>query len=252
MGLANVSHRRHDEARAVTARSQANLLKVPRRLAALIVTRRSLYGRHLLLSIDCGVLEQATALRSDLRALRHGHINGELAGAISANGRAGLAMHVAKRQVFWRRITSRALIFFVNDPALSLDTDQYWKGSMIRFTGLLCLLLSVLSGPALAGSCVVPYIRTIDNQTANGTMYVVSGKRCSIVLLRSAGPMHSAKLVSRPSNGSVSIDGGRVVYVSSAGYVGDDHFTYARQGLNALNQPVTRTINVNVKVSARL
>ena len=123
---------------------------------------------------------------------------------------------------------------------------------MIRFAVLLCLMLSGLSGPALAGSCVVPYIRTLDNQTVSGTMYVVSGKQCSIVLQRSAGPIHGVKLVSRPSKGSVSINGGRVVYVSSAGYVGDDHFTYARHGLNALNQPITRTVDVNVKVSARL
>ena len=123
---------------------------------------------------------------------------------------------------------------------------------MIRTTGLLCLFLSGLSGPALAGTCVVPNIRTLDNQTVNGTMYVVSGKRCSIVLIRSAGPIHSANLVARPSNGSASISGGRVVYVSRPGYVGDDHFSYARQGMNALNQPVTRTVDVNVKVSAKL
>jgi len=130
--------------------------------------------------------------------------------------------------------------------------DQKWEAGVVRFTGLLCLLLPLLSGPALAGSCVVPSIRTLDNQTVNGTMYVASGKRCSIVLQRSPGPTFSATLVTRPSKGSVSITGGRVVYVSSAGYVGDDHFTYARQGLNAHNQPVTRTVDVNVRVSARL
>jgi hypothetical protein len=123
---------------------------------------------------------------------------------------------------------------------------------MIRLAGLLCLLLLAPSGPALAGSCVVPFIHAIDNQTVNGTMYVASGKRCSISLLRSPGPIHSVKLISRPSKGSVSINGGQVVYVSSTGYVGDDQFTYARQGLNALNQPITRTVVVNVKVSARL
>jgi hypothetical protein len=117
---------------------------------------------------------------------------------------------------------------------------------------MLCLLLSVLSGPALAGSCAVPYIPTLDNQTVQGTMYVVSGKQCSIGLARSSGPMYSVKLVSRPGKGSVSINGDRVVYVSSAGYVGDDHFTYAREGLNTRNQPITRTIVVNVKVSAQL
>jgi hypothetical protein len=155
---------------------------------------------------------------------------------------------------YWPNITSRGADLFVNDPAalIFLNADQYWKGSMIRFAGLLCLLLSVLSGPALAGSCVVPHIRTLDNQTVNGTMYVVSGQRCSIVMVLSPGPVHGAKLVSRPSHGSVSIDGGRVVYASSAGYIGDDHFTYARKGLNPLNQPVTRTVDVNVKVSARL
>ena len=66
------------------------------------------------------------------------------------------------------------------------------------------------------------------------------------------GPIHSARLLSRPSKGSVSIDGNRVVYTSTAGYVGDDHFTYARQGLNTRNQPITRTVVVNVKVSAQL
>ena len=123
---------------------------------------------------------------------------------------------------------------------------------MIRFAGLTCLLLSVLSGPALAASCVVPFIRTLDNQTVTGTMYVVSGKRCSIILQRSAGPILGVKLVSGARNGSVSINGGHVVYVSSAGFVGDDHFTYARHGMNALNQPITRTVDVNVKVSTQL
>src|SRR4051812_15837136 len=64
--------------------------------------------------------------------------------------------------------------------AALLDADQSGEESLIRFAGpgLLCLVLSV-SGPASAGSCVVPYIRTLDNQTVNGTMYVVSGKHCS-------------------------------------------------------------------------
>ena len=123
---------------------------------------------------------------------------------------------------------------------------------MIRIIGILCLWLLALSGPALAGTCVVPYIPTLDNQTVVGTMYAVSGKRCSIVSLRSPGPVHSAHLVARPSNGSVSINGGSVVYVSRPGFVGEDRFSYARKGLNALNQPVTRTVDVNVKVSARL
>jgi hypothetical protein len=63
------------------------------------------------------------------------------------------------------------------------------------------------------------------------------------------GPIHSARLLSRPSKGSVSIDGNQLVYTSNAGYVRDDHFT---QGLNTRNQPITRTVVVNVKVWAQL
>jgi hypothetical protein len=101
----------------------------------------------------------------------------------------------------WPKITSWALIVCVKRSCLSLGADQHWKGNMIKVAGL-CLLLSVLSGPALAGSCVVPVIRELDNQTVNGTMYVVSGKRCGVGLLLSVGPIHSAKLVSRPARGA--------------------------------------------------
>ena len=122
---------------------------------------------------------------------------------------------------------------------------------MIRSLAIVCLWLLATLSPALARSCMVPNIRTLDNQTVSGFMYATSGKRCSIVVNRSHGPMHSARLVSSPSNGSVSVSGGRVVYTSRAGYVGDDRFVYSRQGLNALHQPITRTVEVTVKVAAR-
>jgi hypothetical protein len=83
-------------------------------------------------------------------------------------------------------------------------------------------------------------------------MYAASGKRCSITVMRTPGPVFSARVVTQPSNGRVSINGNRVVYLSRPGYVGDDRFVYARQGLDAINRPITRTVDVNVKVSSRL
>jgi hypothetical protein len=118
--------------------------------------------------------------------------------------------------------------------------------------GIFCFWLLAISGPALASSsCAVPNIRTLDNQTVYGTMYAVSGKRCSITLLRTGGPIQSTRLVAQANNGSVSVSGNRVIYVSRSGYAGDDHFVYARQGMDMMNRPITRTVDVSVKVAAQ-
>ena len=42
------------------------------------------------------------------------------------------------------------------------------------------------------------------------------------------------------------------VYLSRPGYVGDDRFVYVRQGQDAINRPITRTVDVSVKISSRL
>ena len=122
---------------------------------------------------------------------------------------------------------------------------------MIRTTGFLCFWLLAISGPALASPCVVPFIRTLDNQTVQGNMYASSGKRCSIILVRSRGPILSTRLVAQASHGNVSVQGNRVVYVSSPGYAGEDHFAYAKQGFDALNRPITRTVEVTVRVAEK-
>ena len=122
---------------------------------------------------------------------------------------------------------------------------------MIRTVGLLCFWLLAISGPALARPCIVPFIRTLDNQTAQGNMYATSGKRCSIILLRSRGPIHSTRLVAQASHGRVSVEGNRVVYVSSPGYAGEDHFAYAKEGLDPINRPITRTVEVTVRVAEK-
>ena len=80
-------------------------------------------------------------------------------------------------------------------------------------------------------------------------MFATSGRRCSIIVHHSHGPIFTTALVSNARNGSVAVAGGSVIYTSRA--VGDDEFTYARRGLNNLNEPIVRTINVTVKVAAK-
>ena len=83
-------------------------------------------------------------------------------------------------------------------------------------------------------------------------MFAVSVKPCSVIVLRSLGPVHGTRLVVPPGNGHVSISGNRVIYVSRPGYVGDDRFVYARDGMDAVNRPITRTVEMSVKVADHL
>lgn len=119
---------------------------------------------------------------------------------------------------------------------------------MIKIASLAALAVFVAS-VGTASACSVPFIRTLDNQTVDGSMTVRSGKNCRIVLARSHGPIYSAHIVQKPSNGTAQIDGGnRVIYKSRAGFVGSDSFTYARRGLDTRNNPVTRTVRIVVRV----
>jgi len=83
-------------------------------------------------------------------------------------------------------------------------------------------------------------------------MYAVSGLQCSIILRRSPGPVYTTRLLAPPKNGRVSISGNRIVYISTRGYSGDDRFVYVRQGLDTINRPISRTVEVNVKVASSL
>jgi hypothetical protein len=63
--------------------------------------------------------------------------------------------------------------------------------------------------------------------------------------------MLSAAVIDRPTNGTASVGAGnRIIYVSRAGYVGRDAFTYTRTGLNRHNDKVVRTVRVAVFVRA--
>ena len=113
------------------------------------------------------------------------------------------------------------------------------------------LFLLIVACPAEAArDCSVPRIRTLTNQTVDGNMTVKTGKRCSIVMLTSRGPTSGAKIVERPSHGSVSIGGqNRITYVSRAGFTGQDGFSYSRTGLDHLNNASERTVRVRVTVT---
>jgi len=115
---------------------------------------------------------------------------------------------------------------------------------------LLAISMIALSTSA-ASACRVPTIRTLDNQTVTGYMFALSGRPCSIIVRTTRGPISTASLVGNARNGTVKVSGGRIVYTSPQGFVGDDEFTYARSGLNNQNQPIVRTVNVSVKVSAK-
>lgn len=123
---------------------------------------------------------------------------------------------------------------------------------MMKVVGILLLGLVVLSTSASAStSCFVPRIRALNNQTVYGTMLAASGEQCQIRFNRSLGPIYSTIVVANARHGRVSLDGHKVLYVSQPGYAGEDHFTYARKGLNMRNRPITRTVEVTVRVAAR-
>jgi hypothetical protein len=112
-----------------------------------------------------------------------------------------------------------------------------------------CLLLTMV-GSASARNCTVPGFRTLDNQTVDGYMTVRTGKRCFIRMNRSPGPIFSAHIVARPAHGTLGVtSNNRIVYQSRRGYVGSDSFIYARRGLDTRNNPITRTMRIDVTVT---
>ena len=118
---------------------------------------------------------------------------------------------------------------------------------MLKLFILASLLLLTLSGQP-AQACVMPFVRSLHNQTVDGFMVVRPGKRCHITF-RSGGPTESTHIVQRPSHGSVSLGAiGRVTYQPHAGFAGNDMFIYQRRGLDARNNPSVRTVRVNVTV----
>ncbi|WP_316203484.1 MULTISPECIES: hypothetical protein [unclassified Bradyrhizobium] len=123
---------------------------------------------------------------------------------------------------------------------------------MIKAAALACVLAVAFSAGASAANCIVPPFSTLENQTAQGHMYAKTGKRCSIAVLHSRGPIFGVRVLSAASHGVVSVQGAQVVYVSKPGFVGEDHFAYVRHGADMLNRPVTKGVEVTVHVSQQL
>jgi hypothetical protein len=115
---------------------------------------------------------------------------------------------------------------------------------------MLAISMIALSTSA-ASACRVPFIRTLDNQTVTGHMFAISGRRCSIIVTFTRGPIFTTSLVSNAKNGTITVSSGQIIYTSRPGFVGEDEFSYARSGLNQQNQPIVRTINVAVRVAAK-
>jgi Bacterial Ig domain len=119
---------------------------------------------------------------------------------------------------------------------------------MLRSFLVLGLILISFSAPAFSADCSVPRIPTLDNQTVDGTMTVKAGKRCTIRLLASSGPMFSVDVVQKPANGTVTTSISSVRDTPKPGFTGTDSFTYARKGFTKLNQPSVKTVRIAVTV----
>lgn len=80
-------------------------------------------------------------------------------------------------------------------------------------------------------------------------MTVKAGATCSALHGGSFGPMLSTVIAKRPAHGSATVRySHNVVYLAPRGYTGSDTFTYVRRGLDNLNRPAVRTVNVLVTV----
>jgi hypothetical protein len=118
------------------------------------------------------------------------------------------------------------------------------------FVFFILMLTGMAVEAEAASSCSVPFIRTLNNQTVDGTMTMKAGKRCSITLARSSGPTFNVRIVAQPSHGSVRIQAPHYIfYQPRKGFVGSDSFTYARRGLDTRNNPITRTVRIAVTVT---
>ncbi len=98
-------------------------------------------------------------------------------------------------------------------------------------------------------SACFPFIRFVDNGTADGQMVVKSGGSCTISF-NSDAPLESMRIDQRPKHGALDLGPyGRIRYRAANGYVGSDTFTYTHYGKSTLNKPLTRSVRVAVTVT---
>jgi hypothetical protein len=119
---------------------------------------------------------------------------------------------------------------------------------MVR-TLVLWLATLGLVTPALGASCAVARFGFLANQVSQATMVAPSGRTCRIVL--NAGGrsrFDSARIVSRPRNGTATASTIAVTYQSKPGYKGTDSFSFSVNGRLA-PEGGAATIQVTVQVN---
>jgi hypothetical protein len=117
---------------------------------------------------------------------------------------------------------------------------------MIRIACIAAALVGIGAVDALA--CSVPLIRTLHNQTVDGTMAARSGKPCSIRMQFTSGTSERVAVAQRPAHGTLTAAGQRVTYVSRPGYTASDSFTYQRHGKDKWGGSSVKTVRVAVTV----
>jgi len=121
---------------------------------------------------------------------------------------------------------------------------------MTKAASLACLpasLILIVLAVQPAEACSVS--RSYMTRTASAFMTVQSGKPCTITF-HTIGPVHDARVVKRPSHGSVDIPFVfKVTYKSRAGYTGSDMFKYEYTGFNSRNRRARSVVTVAVTVT---
>ena len=118
---------------------------------------------------------------------------------------------------------------------------------MLRYLIATTCILGVAT-PAVAASCATPRFSFHVNQVSQATMAAPSGRRCRIVLgAGGRSRFDSARIVSRPRNGTASASTIAITYQSKPGSRGSDSFSFSVHGMLSAG-PGAATVQVNVQV----
>lgn len=121
---------------------------------------------------------------------------------------------------------------------------------MIKTTALAAGFLLGASSLGQAATCHVPPFKLIRDVTVTAAMYVTSGKRCSIIVLNSAGGTRAFEITRGASHGRAELANPlKLTYTPAPGFVGKDSFSYVSHSHDArTNRPMDLPVNVDVTV----
>lgn len=115
-------------------------------------------------------------------------------------------------------------------------------------TALLAAVILFIGSAEAFAVCRLPFFRTPNGGTGEGTMTVSSGEQCKF----GTYPLNSDSISfsQRPRNGTVTIpSAGIIVYQSRKGFVGEDSFSYTHSGYDDFRTKVVRRARVTVTVT---